>query len=338
MRGMQTGTVSTRDTYWDVAKGLLMFLVILGHVIQLQLYSPKSGEGFWTDPLFMGIYLFHMPLFALFSGYFAAKSISKHSFSVIPRYLMRLALPCVGVGILYTCLSFQKEEIRIVQLIHNFGSLWYLVVTLECLFCYLLLQWKNSLWYKLLIFILPILIAQYLGHLTTFQHFWPYPGRFCYLWPAFVLGTTMAKLGFRHEYINWKWGIFLPLFVLLFIGFQPTWYVYRIPLINNIEEMGIAIYRLIAAIVGCGLFIFTTKLLHKHIQLPILQNIGKATLPLYVLQCIIFYFNSQLLEYLPITNYAAAIIASLLLMFGLYYFYLLSRRIPGISLLFYGEK
>lgn len=338
MKGMQNVTAPTRDTYWDVAKGLLMFLVILGHMIQMQLCPARMGEDFWSDPLFMVIYLFHMPLFALFSGYFAAKSISKHSVRVIPRYLMRLALPCVGVGILYTCISFHKEEIQNdnMQLFHNFGSLWYLVVTLECLFCYLLLQWKKSLWYKLLIFILPILIAQYLGHLTTFRQFWPFPGRFCYLWPVFVLGATMAKHGFRHERINWKWGAFLPLFVLLYIGFQPTWYIYRLPLINNIEAAGIAIYRLIAAIAGCGLFIFTTKLLHKRIQLTILQNLGKATLPLYVLQSIVF--NSTLLDCLPITNYTAAITVSLILMLGMYYFYLLSRRIPGISLLFYGEK
>ena len=128
---MSSAESKNRDTFWDVAKALLMFLVILGHVIQLQLQPAEANFKFWTDPLFKGIYLFHMPLFAFFSGYFAFKSISKHSFSVIPRYLVRLAFPCVGVGILFTCISCTQKGISLNDIYQNFGSLWYLVVTLE---------------------------------------------------------------------------------------------------------------------------------------------------------------------------------------------------------------
>ncbi|MBO5857459.1 MAG: acyltransferase family protein, partial [Clostridia bacterium] len=51
----------------NVLKGLLAFLVLYGHVIQV-FYTDSKGE-FWLDPVFECIYSFHMPLFMLISGY-----------------------------------------------------------------------------------------------------------------------------------------------------------------------------------------------------------------------------------------------------------------------------
>ena len=88
-----------------------MFLVILGHVIQLHMY-PNSN-AFWENPLFKAIYIFHMPLFALISGYFAAKSFEKYQLRAIPRYLIRLALPGAGVGLLTACILLSMQKLNI---------------------------------------------------------------------------------------------------------------------------------------------------------------------------------------------------------------------------------
>jgi len=61
---------STRNQRIDIAKGLLMAIVILGHAIQFIGYHNR--QDFWSDQIFIAIYMFHMPLFMAFSGYFAA--------------------------------------------------------------------------------------------------------------------------------------------------------------------------------------------------------------------------------------------------------------------------
>lgn len=63
-----------RDSYFDTAKGILIFLVVLGHFTGLML----------SDPLIRAvnnvIYSFHMPAFVFVSGYFS-KSITTFRFA-----------------------------------------------------------------------------------------------------------------------------------------------------------------------------------------------------------------------------------------------------------------
>ena len=54
-----------RDKRIDALRGLLMILVVLGHVIQY-VYEPKDFDN---NILFRVIYSFHMPLFMCVSGY-----------------------------------------------------------------------------------------------------------------------------------------------------------------------------------------------------------------------------------------------------------------------------
>lgn len=54
---------SSRSTYWDTVKGVLILLVVFGHC------GTALGSG-----LLSAIYAFHMPLFILVSGYFSKKT------------------------------------------------------------------------------------------------------------------------------------------------------------------------------------------------------------------------------------------------------------------------
>lgn len=57
-----------RDLSFDFIKGVLIILVVLGHVIQ-GLYGIDNPDV-WENLLFTIIYTFHMPLFIFISGYF----------------------------------------------------------------------------------------------------------------------------------------------------------------------------------------------------------------------------------------------------------------------------
>ena len=67
----QTSTHQPREKKWDFLRGIAIFLVLLGHSIQWM------DPDWQHNPLFEGIYSFHMPLFMFISGYFLSKTSKK---------------------------------------------------------------------------------------------------------------------------------------------------------------------------------------------------------------------------------------------------------------------
>ena len=79
-------------------KGVTIFLVVFGHCIQ---YGNGRGFDFFGDTLFKIIYSFHMPLFALVSGYLFYWSVSSRSpREVIIRQVNNLVLPALSCSLL----------------------------------------------------------------------------------------------------------------------------------------------------------------------------------------------------------------------------------------------
>lgn len=331
--------ITKRDSYWDIVKAILIFLVIFGHVIQFLMYERNNDEGFWTDPIFKGIYLFHMPLFMLVSGYFAAKSVAQRSWHALPRYLQRLALPCVGMGIICLIVALLKHEHLPAYFYTGATILWFLIVILECLVCYLIMQLKQALWWRITMFLLPIPAALLIQKLPIIHLLFPHLCQFTYLWPIFVLGAYLSAKDFSQKRISWKWAFFLLLFILFFHFFHPTWYVYRQPLALNFTSLLVDSYRTVAAIAGCGAFLWIIKHLYPYIEkFTFIKKIGQATLALYVLQTFAFKAFSELTWITPdIHHHAAAFVVSIIILTLIYIFYLVTRRIPLISLLLYGE-
>lgn len=60
-----------RVDYFDNLKGLLIFLVVLGHFLEIMLTNSKSTL---VKSAYLYIYCFHMPLFVFVSGYLSKKS------------------------------------------------------------------------------------------------------------------------------------------------------------------------------------------------------------------------------------------------------------------------
>lgn len=77
-----------RDLSFDYIKGVLIFLVVLGHVVTYIPYSTIADN--W---LFVFIYSFHMPLFVFISGYFfESEKYTEIKFLVLKK-ARRLLLP-----------------------------------------------------------------------------------------------------------------------------------------------------------------------------------------------------------------------------------------------------
>lgn len=335
---MRSPSTTTRDTYWDTIKALLIFLVVLGHVVQFFMYMSTGSMDFWRSPIFKGIYIFHMPLFMLISGFFAAKSIAKHGKTAVLRYLQRLALPCIGMGLIFLVLFLPKGT-SVGNIYEGCVNLWFLIVVFECVVFYTIMKWNQALWYKIVMFVLPIPFAIFCGSNPYASILFPHTYQFTYLWPFFVLGAFMSYHNFSPQHINKRWIIFPILYITAFCLFHPHWYVYRCSLGFNFTSLMVDIFRTLAAIVGCGTILWAGKYIHSFIgKYAIIQKIGQATLAIYVLQTLFFIKYELIAGYLPLLQGGIeTLFLSCIILSTLYLIYTTTRRIPLVGLLLYGE-
>lgn len=86
-----------RDVSLDIAKGILIFLVVWGHSIQFG-FGYEYGEtyGCLNDYVFRGICSFHMPLFMAISGYLFYYSNQKSFKDVIISRIKSIGIPYVA--------------------------------------------------------------------------------------------------------------------------------------------------------------------------------------------------------------------------------------------------
>jgi len=68
---------TNRIIWIDQAKGIGIFLVVVGHMIRSLVNSNILIDNFWVTFVDRWIYAFHMPLFFLVAGLFIQKSVQK---------------------------------------------------------------------------------------------------------------------------------------------------------------------------------------------------------------------------------------------------------------------
>ena len=91
-----------RIAYFDNVKGILIALVVLGHVI-----SPVIATNPYANLLHHTIYLFHMPLFVFTTGLFSASVFSSGTLKV--ERILSYTLLALGLQ-LFAVLPFHSLE------------------------------------------------------------------------------------------------------------------------------------------------------------------------------------------------------------------------------------
>lgn len=315
-------SVQSRDTYWDQCRAVLMWLVILGHCIQL-LFT----DTFFSQPVFKFIYLFHMPLFMWISGYFALNSIQRHGWKIITNRSTQLLLPIFTIGTAQVFLLLIGGHFTFLEIISSYKCLWFLWSLFECYIFGLIVQlFKIKIW-KIFSTFIPIYISAFT------PEYLPYGNYLSYVWPFFVFGMYCRYLGFSSSYISLKWLLLFPLSVSAFVFFQPDWYMYLCPLRLNVHSLGIWIYRIIAALVVAPIFMTIIRVF----PLSYTVKIGKSTLAIYVIQSIFCTLASRIGIFNNTPSLLLAGILSIVVFILAYYIYITSRFIPYVSLFFYGE-
>lgn len=124
--------MAERDVRLDSVKGLLILLVVLGHII------GTCGVGVLNDRIWYFIYLFHMPLFILISGYFTSRKSDGEAFL---ESQLKIILPLIVFQILSILLLviFFHHKLSISFLLTPYWTLWYL---LSLVFWRLMIQYS----------------------------------------------------------------------------------------------------------------------------------------------------------------------------------------------------
>jgi len=103
-----------RNIYLDNVKGLLIFFVVIGHMIEGHIYN-----SIWFIP-YLYIYIFHMPLFIFISGYFSKKTVNDQV-KIFSRFLLPFF---VSISLGYVVQSIFIKRLNLNFLV-NYGALWY---------------------------------------------------------------------------------------------------------------------------------------------------------------------------------------------------------------------
>ncbi|PFJ31875.1 acyltransferase family protein [Bacillus thuringiensis] len=192
----------TREYYFDNAKFMLIFLVVLGHSIR-----PFVESNEWINSLYVGIYFFHMPAFILVSGYFS-KNFRKAGH--YKKLIIKLLLPYLVFETIYSLfISVVFHEKSESIFITPYWIMWFLV----SLFCWhVLLFIFTKLPFP---FILSVIIAVLAGYVDELGKDFSLLRTFTFF-PFFFAGYLLQKHHFdylKNKVIRFASGVF---FISLF--------------------------------------------------------------------------------------------------------------------------
>jgi len=179
----------SRDVRLDNAKAALILLVVIGHTIE-----PVMGSSGVDAALYVFIYSFHMPMFALLSGFFSSQDMSWASFKktvlrLVPPYLIFQSSLILLAG---TC---NPEKWADFSLLKPYYAMWYLIS---------LLTWRALLPFFSK-FRFPILVSVFLALLCGY---FPNIDRYLSLSRTFVL-LPFFLLGFFAKQKNLRKLLFI---------------------------------------------------------------------------------------------------------------------------------
>ncbi|RXH32534.1 nodulation protein NolL [Bradyrhizobium nanningense] len=183
-------TAYDRDLALDFIKGVLIILVIVGHLIQYILYQ---NAGFWDSACFKWIYMFHMPLFMAISGYLSCPALLVKSFTqAVGDRATQLLVPMLFWCSLLESLKFTvfprstDAPGTVLQFLNEFvGTYWFVWAAFICFILVKSISIFNR-WSPWALFVSVILVV--LAPLT----FSIFP-LIKYMYPFFCLGFSFAQ-------------------------------------------------------------------------------------------------------------------------------------------------
>ncbi|MCA1510308.1 acyltransferase family protein [Bradyrhizobium sp. NBAIM01] len=280
----------------DFTKGVLINLVIVGHLIQYILYP---NEGFWDSACFKWIYMFHMPLFMAISGYLSCRALLRKSFTqAIRDRAMQLLVPMLFWCSLLESLKFAVfprsagAQDHVLQFLNDFaGTFWFVWAAF---ICFILAKTVSIFdqWLSWALFVSVILVV--LAPLT----FSIFP-LIKYMYPFFCLGFSFAQSTEQWASIMRSHRAFLIMSasiaaMMCFLAWRNDTYVYNnLALVQDWQSAKNVLLMFLGSAVASAVMI--EVLLRcwnigrsNRVVRFIAEKLGPSTLVLYLIQGAVF--------------------------------------------------
>ena len=336
-------TGPTRNPVIDIAKGIAILLVLVGHAIQFASGDSYQQAGlFYDNLLFKVIYMFHMPLFMVISGYLFYNTVQKKSVKrIVLDKCRQLLLPIFSFALVVWLFKFHPEysffdQIRNYLSVTRF-TLWFLWALLYSSLGVLIGNklFRDNIW------IWAVLI------LASF--FTPdkwYSEMYKLLFPCFLFGYYAHK----HDLVTMLKDN-LPvvaivsgvLFIACVFLYSTETYVYLsgcnvlrdgvfVP-----RQLGIDIFRIVVGLLGTVLFVSLLLLLYTVVQPD--GKVSKSLGSIGVCSMGIYCFQDYLFNYIGIGsllhNRLLRFVAVFAVSFGLT---LAVKRVKILNMIFLGGR
>lgn len=294
-----------RDLYIDILRALCIVLVLIGHCIQYGSGEAYyAGELYFENAIFIFIYSFHMPLFALISGYLFSYSLrNKNWYEMIFVKVRQLIVPLFS----WSIVSFFIDILKIIKN-GNTGEIslmwtarkikldficgpWFLWGIWWCSFAIVIIRklFKDCIYIYILVTLLTLVTPDaYNCYLYKF------------IWPFFLLAYVFNEYDYKNKlkkiYFNKAFVLCCAIgFIIMLCFYNRDSYIYisRYTLLNKniIQQIYNNIYRLSIGMIGSISIIFTVYVLEKKLSTEVkklFSYVGKNTLGIYVISDLLF--------------------------------------------------
>ncbi|MCD7755122.1 MAG: acyltransferase family protein, partial [Firmicutes bacterium] len=182
MESVSTGR--QRIEKWDIARGILIFLVVLGHFVAY--YAEDSQK---MQSLFLFIYAFHMPCFLFIDGMFSKKNVDERRYSRIFSYLVLYFFAKILIALTQGVINHRMHF----SLLEESGLPWYGLVLFACSLLTVFLKRFSRRW----VLCASILLACFVGYDDSISDFLAL-SRVIVYFPFFFLGYCTGPVQLAH--------------------------------------------------------------------------------------------------------------------------------------------
>lgn len=307
-----------RNTKIDALKGVAIFLVILGHVIQLLKYGTGEDavQNILSSTSGKIIYLVHMPMFIFLSGYLQAKRLKLSSFSDIVKSLI---VPMTIWGIAFTGLNMALglTQFTVVNMCHALFAYWFIWALLICI---VFTKIGFIIDKKVKNMIVSLVIAYILLLLLPDIRY--YNSYICYakcLFPFFAAGILFKEHSILTRIDN-RGTLCLSIYIGAIVFVHYDWFIYFLnPNIiphftSNLYTFVKVGFLFVAGMAGIFVFYWLLEDIYRFRRLSFIEKFGQYTLSIYFIQHIIinsFFVKWNFLVENPIALIVISIIISL---------------------------
>nr|WP_283806892.1 nodulation factor fucose acetyltransferase NolL [Bradyrhizobium sp. ORS 285] len=345
----ETPEANDRDLSLDFTKGVLIVLVIVGHLIQYIIYRD---DGFWCSPYFKWIYMFHMPLFMAISGYLSCRALLQKSLAcAVWDRALQLLLP-----MLFWCAVLETVKLAAFPSPHDatgfslallydvVGTYWFVWAAFICfLFVKLLLIFDRSLPLLLLLSVVAVELTPLTISIVPLIK---------YTYPFFCLGFAFSQSRAHWTRMRGGYKLLLIAFVYIaacasFLVWHRDTYVYNnLALVRDLISAKSVLLMLFGSAAASAImseFLSRCWRLGRSTRVFrfIAIDIGQSTLLLYLIQGTVFRLMDSI-QYAEPPDLATGLAVGAILGGTLVLFALLVRKMisenPFLSQLLLGAS